>query len=347
MSSLGRVDIVLANAGIVRLGDGGDPAAVWGDIIGTNLTGTWNTISIALSALRAGGAGGCIVITSSTAGLRASPGSGIGQIAYTAAKTGLVGLMRQLAVTLAPESIRVNSVHPTGVKSGMTMNEAMMTLAVHAAEGGDNSISAMQNEYGNPLRKCKGRPSKERWLLSTIAVCGQRGFALGTGSVSKHGKPYYRCSSRPQMNHKCAMSIQARQFEEYVLGKVFERFPPPVWQRLQKGRRAAEVAPVVDVVALDADLALLAKDWGDGRISRGEWDAARSALLERMAQAETTLDEDLGDLPDDPTWRGWGEVSMETKRLVLTTVIDNVIVAPRGRIGVLVPAAERVEINWR
>ncbi len=145
ISSLGRCDIVLANAGIVRLGDGGDPAAVWGDIIGTNLTGAWNTISVALPALRAGGAGGSIVITSSTAGLRASPGSGIGQIAYTAAKTGLVGLMKQLAVTLAPESIRVNSVHPTGVKSGMTMNEAMMTLVMQAAEGGDNSVSAMQN----------------------------------------------------------------------------------------------------------------------------------------------------------------------------------------------------------
>ena len=145
MSLLSRVDIVLANAGIVRLGDGGDPAAVWGDIIGTNLTGAWNTVSVALPTLRAGGAGGCIVITSSTAGLRASPGLGIGQVAYTAAKTGLVGLMKQLAVTLAPESIRVNSVHPTGVKSGMTMNEAMMTLAMAAAEGGDNSISAMQN----------------------------------------------------------------------------------------------------------------------------------------------------------------------------------------------------------
>ena len=35
--------------------------------------------------------------------------------------------------------------HPTGVKSGMTMNEAMMTLALQAAQGGDNSISAMQN----------------------------------------------------------------------------------------------------------------------------------------------------------------------------------------------------------
>ena len=145
VSSLGRVDIVLANAGIVRLGDGGDSAAVWGDIINTNLTGSWNTVSVALPTLRAGGRGGSIVITSSTAGLRASPGFAVGQVAYTASKTGLVGLMKQLAVSLAPESIRVNSVHPTGVKSGMTINEAMMTLALQAAEGGDNSISAIQN----------------------------------------------------------------------------------------------------------------------------------------------------------------------------------------------------------
>ncbi len=55
MSSFGRVDIVLANAGIVRLGPGGDPVAVWRDIIDTNLTGAWNTVSVALPTLRAGG----------------------------------------------------------------------------------------------------------------------------------------------------------------------------------------------------------------------------------------------------------------------------------------------------
>jgi SDR family mycofactocin-dependent oxidoreductase len=145
MSSLGRVDIVLANAGIVRLGPGGDPVVVWRDIIDTNLTGVWNTVSVALPTLRAGGEGGCIIITSSTAGLRATPGENVGAIAYTTTKTGLVGLMKQLATTLAPESIRVNSVHPTGVKSGMTMNDAMFTLAAEAAAGGTNSISAMQN----------------------------------------------------------------------------------------------------------------------------------------------------------------------------------------------------------
>jgi NAD(P)-dependent dehydrogenase (short-subunit alcohol dehydrogenase family) len=145
MASLGRVDIVLANAGIVRLTEGGDTAAVWGDILATNLTGVFNTVTVALPKLRESGPGGVVIITSSTAGLRASPGLGTGQMAYTAAKTGLVGLMKQLAVSLASEGIRVNSIHPTGVKSGMTMNEAMAGLMTQAMSGGDNSVSAMQN----------------------------------------------------------------------------------------------------------------------------------------------------------------------------------------------------------
>lgn len=145
MASLGRVDIVVANAGIVRLTEGGDTASVWADIVATNLTGAFNTVWVSLPKLRESGTGGVIVITSSTAGLKASPGLGVGAMAYTAAKTGLVGLMKQLAVTLAPEGIRVNSIHPTGVKSGMTMNDAMAGLMAQAAAGGGNAISAMQN----------------------------------------------------------------------------------------------------------------------------------------------------------------------------------------------------------
>jgi SDR family mycofactocin-dependent oxidoreductase len=145
MASLGRVDIVIANAGLVRLTEGGDPDAVWRAIVDTNLTGTWNTISVALPTLRAQGPGGNIVIISSTAGLKPTAALGIGALAYTSTKTGLVGLMKQLAAALAPESIRVNSVHPTGVRSGMTMNEAMGKLVAQAMAGEATSISAMQN----------------------------------------------------------------------------------------------------------------------------------------------------------------------------------------------------------
>ncbi len=144
MTSLGRVDIVIANVGIVRLTEGGDDDATWRAIVDTNLTGAW-TISVSLATPRAQGAGGNIVITNSSAGLRATAGFGVGALAYTATKTGLVGLMKQLAASLAPESIRVNSVHPTGVKSGMTMNEAMSGLVAQAITGESTSIAAMQN----------------------------------------------------------------------------------------------------------------------------------------------------------------------------------------------------------
>ena len=145
-AEFGRVDIVLANAGIIRMGSESDDfLADWNDVIDTNLTGVFHTVRAALPALREGGRGGSIVITSSTAGLKASASLYASGMAYASAKRGLVALMQGLASSLAPEWIRVNTIHPTGVASGMTMNEAMMKLFEEASAGGSNSISGMQN----------------------------------------------------------------------------------------------------------------------------------------------------------------------------------------------------------
>lgn len=145
-AELGRLDIIIANAGIIRLGDESDDfLADWNDVIGVNLTGVFHTVRAALPALRAGGSGGSIVLTSSSAGLKGTPSLNTSGLAYTAAKRGLVGLMQCLAGALAPEWIRVNTIHPTGVVSGMTQNEAMAKLMAQAAEGGDNLIAGMRN----------------------------------------------------------------------------------------------------------------------------------------------------------------------------------------------------------
>lgn len=142
----GRVDIILANAGIVRLGPESDNfLEEWKDTIDINLTGVYHTVKAALPAMRKGGVGGSIVVTSSTAGLKATPSMEASGIAYTAAKTGLVGFMKSLAGYLAPESIRVNTIHPTGVISGMTQNAAMSALMEEAARGGKNAVAGMQN----------------------------------------------------------------------------------------------------------------------------------------------------------------------------------------------------------
>ena len=150
----GRVDIILANAGIIRLG--GTPAEMeaqtWQDVLGVNLTGAYHLIRAALPHVIAGGRGGSIVLTGSTAGTR--PIGGLdpetnrldaASLAYTSSKWALKGIGRQMAHELAPHSIRVNVVHPTGVLSGMTMNAAMMALQEQAMQGGANSISQMSN----------------------------------------------------------------------------------------------------------------------------------------------------------------------------------------------------------
>jgi (+)-trans-carveol dehydrogenase/(-)-trans-carveol dehydrogenase len=98
--------------------------SVWQTMIDINLTGVWHTAKAAVPHLIAGGNGGSIILTSSAAGLQAYQ-----NIAhYVSAKHGVVGLMRTLALELAPHSIRVNSIHPTQVDTPMIQNEATYRL---------------------------------------------------------------------------------------------------------------------------------------------------------------------------------------------------------------------------
>jgi SDR family mycofactocin-dependent oxidoreductase len=125
VAQLGRLDIVSANAGILSFGKVDVLSEqAWQDVIDINLTGAWHTVKAAIPHLRAGGRGGSIILTSSLGGLK-----GIQNIGhYVAAKHGLVGLMRTLALELAPDFIRVNSVLPSSVNTDMTQNDAMYAL---------------------------------------------------------------------------------------------------------------------------------------------------------------------------------------------------------------------------
>jgi SDR family mycofactocin-dependent oxidoreductase len=125
VAQLGRLDIVLANAGIAPMGDEEEAARAWQDVIDVNLTGVWNTLRATAPVLVEQGRGGSIVLTSSTAGLKGIGGDSGGGQGYTAAKHGVVGLMRSFANTLGQHGIRVNSVHPTGVNTPMIVNEFM------------------------------------------------------------------------------------------------------------------------------------------------------------------------------------------------------------------------------
>ena len=119
IAELGRLDIVIANAGIAPMTD----ANAWQDVLDVNLTGVYNTVDVAMRPLIKQGDGGSVVLTSSVVGLVGIGAPMGGSLGYTVAKHGVVGLMRAYANFLATYNIRVNSVHPAGVNTPMIDNE--------------------------------------------------------------------------------------------------------------------------------------------------------------------------------------------------------------------------------
>lgn len=125
VEQFGRLDIVVANAGVLswgRLWELTDEQ--WDTVIGVNLTGTWRTLRATVPAMIEAGNGGSIVVVSSSAGLKATPGNGH----YSASKHGLTALTNTLAIELGEYNIRVNSIHPYSVDTPMIEPEAMMEI---------------------------------------------------------------------------------------------------------------------------------------------------------------------------------------------------------------------------
>ena len=126
VEELGRLDIIVANAGI---GNGGNklhkiPENIWKDMIDVNLSGVWKTVKAGVPHMIAGERGGSIVLTGSVGARKALAHTGH----YVAAKHGVIGLMRAFAVELGQHRIWVNSVHPSQVNTPMTMNDVTFRL---------------------------------------------------------------------------------------------------------------------------------------------------------------------------------------------------------------------------
>jgi len=140
VAHFGRLDIVCANAGIATMAfrelTDDEDLQLWTDVLDVNLVGAFHTAKAAIPHLIAGNRGGSIVFTSSTAGLTGFGGMQGGGLGYSASKHGIVGLMRTLANALAPHSIRVNSVHPTGVNTMMAVNPAITEFLENYPGGG-------------------------------------------------------------------------------------------------------------------------------------------------------------------------------------------------------------------
>lgn len=124
VEEFGHLDIVCANAGIWSAGGIRDVSTdAWEDMLAINLTGAFHTAKATVEHLVASG-GGSFIATSSVFGLK---GRG-GIVAYTAAKHGVSGLVRDMAAELAPHCVRVNSIHPGSVDTAMVRNEYIYKL---------------------------------------------------------------------------------------------------------------------------------------------------------------------------------------------------------------------------
>jgi SDR family mycofactocin-dependent oxidoreductase len=133
VAEFGRLDIVVANAGTVN-----GIAELWEltekqvlDQMDVNIVGVWRTIKATVPTLLAQNDGGSVILTSSVSGLAAELNLGH----YVASKHGVTGLMRNLSAELAPHGIRVNTVNPTIVNTGMVNNHETIQLFTGNQEG--------------------------------------------------------------------------------------------------------------------------------------------------------------------------------------------------------------------
>lgn len=180
-AQLGKINIVLANAGISVFGeDGSDIETPWNDVIGVNLTGVYNTVMAAVPSLIAASAGS-IVLTSSSQGLKGTGGVGApGNTGYVAAKHALVGLMRTWANWLGPHNIRVNTIHPTGVNTPMIRNKLMEQIFEafpEAIEATRNLIPVPWVEPEDISNAIAFLVSDERRYITGVALPVDAGFA--------------------------------------------------------------------------------------------------------------------------------------------------------------------------
>lgn len=162
----GRVDIVVANAAIAPM----TAEDAWRDVIDVNLTGVYNTVEVAAPIMVGQGDGGAIVLISSAAGLAGMGTDAAGSVGYTAAKHGVVGLMRVYANILAPHSIRVNTVHPSGVDTPMiNIDSTRQWLATMSERGAGYNVRSLTNALPVAVLEPEDIAEAVLWLVSDSA----------------------------------------------------------------------------------------------------------------------------------------------------------------------------------
>ncbi|MEU6642829.1 mycofactocin-coupled SDR family oxidoreductase [Saccharomonospora sp. NPDC046836] len=141
IADFGGIDILIANAGIWTQGNFWElTEQQWDEMIGVNLTGVWKAAK-AVTPHMIERKTGSIVITSSVNGLE--PGAQYAH--YVSAKHGVIGLMKNIALELAPFGVRCNAVSPGAIKTPMTDHQAAWDM--FAGHEGGTEADMIQGGY--------------------------------------------------------------------------------------------------------------------------------------------------------------------------------------------------------
>jgi SDR family mycofactocin-dependent oxidoreductase len=158
VGELGRLDVVVANAGVVSMAKDADVMAFI-DTISINFGGVINTIDAAWPHLRSGAsviAVGSMASMMDTGGIGASPGAPVGAAAYSESKRDIARLVHYLAIAAGRDGIRINAVHPGNVSTPMFLN--------------DDLYRAFRPDLMNPTREDAMQTSLQMHVLPTDVI---------------------------------------------------------------------------------------------------------------------------------------------------------------------------------
>ena len=129
VADLGRIDIVVANAGILPMAMGKPDPMQFVDASDVDLVGVMNTVAVTIPHLPEGSS---IIVTGSTAGMirgtTDNPNMGPGGAGYGWSKRIVMEYVEEMCLHLAPRMIRVNAIHPTNCNTNLLQNDGMYSM---------------------------------------------------------------------------------------------------------------------------------------------------------------------------------------------------------------------------
>ncbi|MFF2111428.1 mycofactocin-coupled SDR family oxidoreductase [Rhodococcus koreensis] len=162
ISTFGKIDILIANAGIWTQAPFWELSEDdWEEMMGVNLTGVWKSAK-AVAPHMIERQSGSIVITSSVNGLE----PGMNYAHYVTAKHGVIGLMKNIALELAPHGIRCNSINPGAIKTPMTDHQGAWDMFA----GHEGGTEADMIEGGYHFHALKGTTFMPPQVIADTAL---------------------------------------------------------------------------------------------------------------------------------------------------------------------------------